>query len=114
MEKPGTPAVTPRPPAESHSDPSPKSGNGHPRMNVGGSRLKQAPGRATASVAVIDRRKTKPCEYSYDARLTLQRVWAASGGSCGQYLARPLAERLAAMEAEGGSAAVKSNAVVYE
>ena len=39
MEKPGTPAVTPRPPAESHSGPSSKSGNGHPRMSVGGSRL---------------------------------------------------------------------------
>ena len=64
-------------------------------------RLKQAPGRATATVAVIDRRKTKPCKYSYDARLTLQRVWAASGGSCGQYLAPAMAEWHDAMEAEG-------------
>ena len=46
MEKPGTPAVTPRPPAESHSGPSSKSGNGHPRMNVGGSRL-STPGAIT-------------------------------------------------------------------
>ena len=28
-------------------------------------RLDQAPGRATATVAVIDKRKTKPCKYSH-------------------------------------------------
>ncbi len=64
-------------------------------------RLKQAPGRAIATVAVIDRRKAKPCKYSYDARLVLQRVWAASGGSCGQYLAPAMTDWLDAMEAEG-------------
>ena len=32
-------------------------------------RLLQAPGRATATVAVIDRRKTKPRRYSYDATI---------------------------------------------
>ena len=64
-------------------------------------RLKQAPGRATATVAVIDRRKTKACKYSYDARLILQRVWAASGGSCGQYLAASMSDLIDAMEAEG-------------
>ena len=45
-------------------------------------RLRQPPGRASATVAVIDRRRTKPRKYSYDALLVLQRVWAASGGSC--------------------------------
>ena len=44
-------------------------------------RVLQAPGRATATVAVIDRRRTKPRKYSYDALLVLQKVWAASGGS---------------------------------
>ena len=64
-------------------------------------RLKQAPGRAVATVAVIDRRKTKPRKYSYDALIVLQKVWSTSGGSCGQYLAVAMADWLDAMEAEG-------------
>ncbi len=64
-------------------------------------RLRQAPGRAVATVAVIDRRKTRPCKYSYDARRVLQKVWATSGGSCGQYLAPAMTDWLDAMEAEG-------------
>ncbi len=64
-------------------------------------RLRQAPGRAVATVTVIDRRKTRPCKYSYDARLVLQKVWATSGGSCGQYLAPAMTDWLDAMEAEG-------------
>lgn len=63
-------------------------------------RLKQAPGRAVATVAVIDRRKTKPRKYSYDALLVLQQVWAATGGNCGQYLAPAMDGWLDAMEAE--------------
>ena len=42
-------------------------------------RLKQAPGRAVATVAVIDGRRTKPRKYSYDAVRILQRVWAIAG-----------------------------------
>lgn len=64
-------------------------------------RLRQAPGRAVATVAVIDRRRTKPRKYSYDALVVLQQVWAASGGSCGQYLVPAMADWLDAMEAEG-------------
>ena len=64
-------------------------------------RLKQPPGRAVATVAVIDGRKTRGCKYSYDARCVLQKVWAASGGSCGQYLAPVMADWLDQMEAEG-------------
>ena len=64
-------------------------------------RLLQAPGRATATVAVIDRRKTKPRRYSYDATKVLQQVWATSGGSCGKYLAAAMGDWLDAMEAEG-------------
>ena len=67
-------------------------------------RLRQAPGRAVATVAVIDRRKTKPFKYSYDARLVLRRVWAATGGSCGQYLAPAMTDWLDALEAEGALA----------
>ena len=43
-------------------------------------RLKQAPGRAAATVAVIDRRKTRGLKCSSDARRVLQKVWAASRG----------------------------------
>jgi hypothetical protein len=64
-------------------------------------RAKQAPGRAVATVAVIDRRKTKPRKYSYDAVKVLQQVWATSGGSCGKYLAAGMGDWLDAMEAEG-------------
>ena len=60
-------------------------------------RLRQAPGRAVATVAVIDRRRTKPRKYSYDALIVLQQVWAASGGSCGQYLAPAMTDWLASM-----------------
>ncbi len=64
-------------------------------------RLRQPPGRASATVAVIDRRRTKPRKYSYDALIVLQRVWAASGGSCGQYLAPAMTDWLDALETEG-------------
>ena len=64
-------------------------------------RLRQPAGRATATVAVIDRRRTKGCKYSYDARKVLQTVWATSGGLCGKYLACSMAGWLQAMEAEG-------------
>ena len=64
-------------------------------------RLKQAPGRAVATVAVIDRRKTKPRKYSYDALVVLQQVWSTAGGSCGQYLAPAMTDWLDAMETEG-------------
>lgn len=65
-------------------------------------RLKQAPGRAVATVAVIDHRKTRGFKYSHDARLVLPKVWTASGGSCGHYLAPAMTDWLDAMEAERG------------
>lgn len=64
-------------------------------------RLRQASGRAVATVAVIDRRRTKPRKYSYDALIVLQKVWSTSGGSCGQYLAPAMTDWLDALEAEG-------------
>ena len=50
---------------------------------------------------MIDRRRTKPRKYSYDALIVLQKVWSASGGSCGQYLAPAMTDWLDALEAEG-------------
>ena len=63
--------------------------------------LAQAPGRATATVAVIDKRRTKPCKYSCDARKVFQSVWATSGGLCGKYLASSMSNWLERVEAEG-------------
>lgn len=62
-------------------------------------RLSQAPGRAKATVAVIDRRRTKPRKYSYDAVKILQRVWVIAGGMCGKYLAASMSSWLDAIEA---------------
>lgn len=64
-------------------------------------RLAQPKGRAQATVAVLDRRRTKAAKYSYDARLVLRKVWAVAGGICGKYLAVSMSDWLEAMEAEG-------------
>lgn len=64
-------------------------------------RATQPPGRATATVAVLDRRKAKPRKYSYDAFVVLRRIWAASGGLCGKYLAASMDEWIEAMERHG-------------
>ena len=64
-------------------------------------RLRQPLGRAQATIAVIDRRHSKPRKYSYDALRVLQRVWSTSGGICGKYLAASMPGWLNAMEAEG-------------
>ena len=64
-------------------------------------RLAQAPGRASAAVAVIDKRRAKPCKYSYEARKVFQSVWATSGGLCGKYLASSMSSWLERVEAEG-------------
>lgn len=64
-------------------------------------RLRQPPGRAQATVAVIDRRRQKSLKYSYDAIKVLQQVWAIAGGICGKYLAESMSGWLDALEAEG-------------
>lgn len=64
-------------------------------------RLRQPPGRAQATVAVIDRRRRKPLKYSYDAIKVLQQVWVIAGGICGKYLAESMSGWLDALEAEG-------------
>lgn len=64
-------------------------------------RMAQPQGRATATVAVIDRRKARGRKYSYDAIKILQQVWAVAGGICGKYLAASMAEWIKAMEVAG-------------
>ncbi len=55
------------------------------------------PGRQVAARP----RKPRPDKFSYDARLVLQRVWAASGGQCGKYLAVSMPTQLDALERHG-------------
>jgi hypothetical protein len=57
----------------------------------------QRPPRAGLRVAKQPRRQRNP-KYSYDALKVLQKVWAASGGQCGRYLATSMALQLAALE----------------
>ncbi len=63
------------------------------------SAAKQPPGsgRAVAPRA----RKPRAQLYSYDARKVLQKVWAASGGQCGKYLAASMRTQLDALERHG-------------
>lgn len=60
---------------------------------------KRPPG-AGRQVAVMVRRQRSP-KFSFDARKVLQRVWAASGGQCGKYLAASMGLQLDALERHG-------------
>lgn len=60
---------------------------------------KRSPG-AGRQVAVAPR-KQRASKYSYDALKVLQRVWAASGGQCGKYLAASMRTQLDALERHG-------------
>lgn len=51
-------------------------------------------------VAKVPRRSRAP-KYSYDTLNVLQRVWAASGGQCGKYLAVSMQLQLAGLERHG-------------
>jgi hypothetical protein len=63
--------------------------------------------RLTAKASAPPGRRRKPGprpgarRYSYDALKILQKVWAASGGQCGKYLAASMAVLLANLEAHG-------------
>ncbi|WP_237707597.1 DDE-type integrase/transposase/recombinase [Serinicoccus profundi] len=46
-------------------------------------------------------RKPRAAKFSYDATRVLQRVWAASGGQCGKYLAASMRTQLDALERHG-------------
>lgn len=59
----------------------------------------RAPGRGR-TVAVVAR-KPRAAKYSYDSRKVLQRVWAASGGQCGKYLAASMRTQLDGLERHG-------------
>src|SRR5271163_176860 len=58
------------------------------------------PPGAGRQVAKQPRRQRQP-KYSYDALKVLQKVWAASGGQCGRYLAASMALQLVALERHG-------------
>ncbi|EFD14851.1 LOW QUALITY PROTEIN: conserved hypothetical protein, partial [Mycobacterium tuberculosis T46] len=47
------------------------------------------------------RRKPRSLKYSYDALKVLQRVWSASGGQCGKYLAASMVLQLDGLERHG-------------
>jgi len=54
-------------------------------------------GRAVAKRS----RKPRSGKYSYDALKVLQRVWAATGGQCGKYLAASMRLQLDLQEHHG-------------
>jgi hypothetical protein len=58
------------------------------------------PPRTGRSVAARPRKPRSP-KYSYDALKVLQRVWAASGGQCGKYLAASMALQLDGLQRHG-------------
>lgn len=60
----------------------------------------KAPPGAGRQVAARPR-KQRAEKYSYDARLILQRVWAASGGQCGKYQAASMLVHLDALQRHG-------------
>ncbi len=60
---------------------------------------RQSPG-AGRPVAARPRRP-RADKFSYDVRLVLQRVWAASGGQCGKYLAVSMRTQLDGLERHG-------------
>ena len=60
----------------------------------------QSPPGAGRSVTTRPR-KQRSTKFSYDALKVLQRVWAASGGQCGKYLAASMRTQLDALERHG-------------
>ena len=64
-----------------------------------GAAAKRSPGRGRTVAS--QRRKPRASKYSYDALNVLQRVWAASGGQCGKYLAVSMRTQLDGLERHG-------------
>ncbi len=60
----------------------------------------QSPPGAGRQVATVPR-KRRANKYSYDTLKVLQRVWAASGGQCGKYLAVSMRTQLDGLERHG-------------
>lgn len=67
------------------------------RRLVAAANLPPGAGRAVAKRP----RKPRAPKYSYDALKVLQKVWAASGGQCGKYLAVSMQLQLAGLERHG-------------
>lgn len=67
------------------------------RRLVAASNLPPGAGRVVAKRP----RKPRAPRYSYDALKVLQKVWAASGGQCGKYLAVSMQLQLAGLERHG-------------
>lgn len=59
--------------------------------------IRPGPGRQVA----VRARKPRAPKYSYDALKVLQKVWAASGGQCGKYLAASMRLQLDGLERHG-------------
>lgn len=65
-------------------------------------RLRAAAAPPGAARRVTERhRRQRGAKYSYDALKVLQKVWAASGGQCGRYLAACMTLQLDALEHHG-------------
>lgn len=65
-------------------------------------RLRAAAGRPGVGREVVKRaRRRRVPKYSYDALKVLQKVWAASGGQCGKYLAASMVLQLDGLERHG-------------
>jgi len=66
-------------------------------------RLTQAAARPPGAGRQVAKapRKQRASKYSYDAIRVLQRVWAASGGQCGKYLAASMQVQLDGLERHG-------------
>ena len=71
--------------------------NARRRLTQRGAAARRALG---AQVATRPRKPRAP-KYSYDALKVLQRVWAASGGQCGKYLAASMRLQLDGLERHG-------------
>lgn len=67
------------------------------RRLVAASKVPPGAGRVVAEKP----RKPRAPKYSYDALKVLQRVWAASGGQCGKYLAISMQLQLSGLERHG-------------
>jgi len=67
------------------------------RRLVAASNLPPGTGRVVAKRS----RKPRAPKYSYEALKVLQKVWAASGGQCGKYLAVSMQLQLAGLERHG-------------
>ncbi len=67
------------------------------RRLVAAARLSPGGGRAVAQVP----RKVRASKFSFDTVKVLQRVWVASGGQCGKYLAALMHLQLDGLERHG-------------